>query len=168
MVELRALPVELQDLILEFERSRIEQTQGHGKRKASYRTHRCISSPELLLNLALCPLPVPTEADAYVKAASVLRTSAGSREDFLEGRRARSGVSMPTYGTTPPDLTNNSMDWSPSSWKSKPAAQVCPLALPPNHPSHPVSRRSNMGTKSISEGQPSRFSYPACPLNEHR
>lgn len=33
MVELRALPVELQDLILEFERSRIEQTQGHGKRK---------------------------------------------------------------------------------------------------------------------------------------
>lgn len=33
MVELRALPVELQDLILEFERGRIEQTHGHGKRK---------------------------------------------------------------------------------------------------------------------------------------
>jgi len=33
MVELRTLPVELQDLILEFERSRVEQTQGHGKRK---------------------------------------------------------------------------------------------------------------------------------------
>ena len=33
MVELRALPVELQDLIIEFERSRIEQTHGHGKRK---------------------------------------------------------------------------------------------------------------------------------------
>jgi len=33
MVELRTLPVELQDLILELERSRIEQTQGHGKRK---------------------------------------------------------------------------------------------------------------------------------------
>ncbi|KAF9654034.1 hypothetical protein BDM02DRAFT_3107251 [Thelephora ganbajun] len=33
MVELRALPTELQHLILEFERSRIEQTQGHGKRK---------------------------------------------------------------------------------------------------------------------------------------
>jgi hypothetical protein len=33
MVELRALPLELQDLILEVERSRIEQTQGHGKRK---------------------------------------------------------------------------------------------------------------------------------------
>ena len=33
MVELRALPVELQDLILELERSRIEQTRGHGKRK---------------------------------------------------------------------------------------------------------------------------------------
>lgn len=31
MVELRALPVDLQDWILEFERSRIEQTQGHGK-----------------------------------------------------------------------------------------------------------------------------------------
>jgi hypothetical protein len=33
MVELRTLPVELQDLILEFERNRIEQSQGHGKRK---------------------------------------------------------------------------------------------------------------------------------------
>lgn len=33
MVELRTLPVELQDWILEFERSRIEQTQGHGKGK---------------------------------------------------------------------------------------------------------------------------------------
>ena len=33
MVELRTLPLELQDLILEVERSRIEQTQGHGKRK---------------------------------------------------------------------------------------------------------------------------------------
>ena len=33
MVELRTLPLELQDLILEIERSRIEQTQGHGKRK---------------------------------------------------------------------------------------------------------------------------------------
>jgi hypothetical protein len=31
MVELRTLPVDLQDWILEFERSRIEQTQGHGK-----------------------------------------------------------------------------------------------------------------------------------------
>lgn len=33
MVELRTLPVELQDLILEIERNRIEQTQGHSKRK---------------------------------------------------------------------------------------------------------------------------------------
>lgn len=33
MVELRTLPVDLQDWILEFERSRIEQTQGHGKGK---------------------------------------------------------------------------------------------------------------------------------------
>ena len=33
MVELRTLPLELQDLILEVERSRIEQTQGHGKRQ---------------------------------------------------------------------------------------------------------------------------------------
>lgn len=33
MVELRTLPLELQDLILEVERSRIEQTQGHGKRR---------------------------------------------------------------------------------------------------------------------------------------
>ena len=33
MVELRTLPVELQDLILEFERNRIERTQGHGKRE---------------------------------------------------------------------------------------------------------------------------------------
>lgn len=33
MVELRTLPIELQDLILEIERGRIEQTQGHGKRK---------------------------------------------------------------------------------------------------------------------------------------
>jgi len=32
MVELRALPVELQDLILEFERNRVEQTHGHDKR----------------------------------------------------------------------------------------------------------------------------------------
>jgi len=32
MVELGALPVELQDLILEFERSRVEQTHGHGNR----------------------------------------------------------------------------------------------------------------------------------------
>ena len=31
MVELRTLPVDLQGWILEFERSRIEQTQGHGK-----------------------------------------------------------------------------------------------------------------------------------------
>ena len=31
MVELRTLPVNLQDWILEFERNRIEQTQGHGK-----------------------------------------------------------------------------------------------------------------------------------------
>ena len=33
MVELRALPVELQDLILEVERGRIEKTHGQGKRK---------------------------------------------------------------------------------------------------------------------------------------
>ena len=33
VVELRALPVELQYFILEVERSRIEQTQGYGKRK---------------------------------------------------------------------------------------------------------------------------------------
>lgn len=31
MVELRTLPIDLQDWILEFERKRIEQTQGHGK-----------------------------------------------------------------------------------------------------------------------------------------
>lgn len=33
MVELRTLPIELQDLILEIERGRIEQTQGYGKRR---------------------------------------------------------------------------------------------------------------------------------------
>jgi hypothetical protein len=31
MVELRTLPLDLQDLVLEFERTRIEQSQGHGK-----------------------------------------------------------------------------------------------------------------------------------------
>lgn len=32
MIELRALPVELQDLILEFERNRVEYLHGRGKR----------------------------------------------------------------------------------------------------------------------------------------
>jgi len=62
------------------------------------------------------------------------------------------------------------MDWSPSSWKSKPAAQVrTPAQLTTFRLTDGLApRKSNMGMKSISEGQWIRSNYAVCPLNEDR